>query len=426
MTGSLKSILALIVVGFLAAACGGSSSGGASPRIASMSIGNAATLFTSSSSTFSQMSANAFASSNQTRLFKITEEGFIEEVTYTDEDGEEITNQAAPDNIVSVNDEFLIVQFTFENSYLVNKQTGAAYFLGKVNCGDQFCSPGFFLNSSNFQSAGGSNIYFIHNWVENNEVGLSVYEVNTSNPDEITRQRITPTLDHTRNYIVYRKNQSRWVLYMAGDNHMAGDNGKVVRPNGSLANLPNIERSLWRGADGEIYYHDAENEKIRRFVFNADNGSVTNEEYGDAPADFSADGYLLQFEDRTVIVSTAREMIFEVYNGTDTPNKIADFPARNVNQVELVGNFIYLSGKDNENKFVVYKVDVGTGVATSLADPDTYDIKKLTASGDDTVLFQATRMSDSAKILGKINADDTITVLEAALTSDISILVRVR
>ncbi len=140
------------------ASCGGEENGnGAEDILASMDIVNATNLFITKSSGSQTLSLNSDNLSNETqKLFKITDDGYIEEVKYYDEDGNEITLQYQPNAIYYVNDGYIIVIFEF--GYLVRKSDGAVYSL--ENAG-YIMQNYYFLNSSPISTDSSDNIYYI-------------------------------------------------------------------------------------------------------------------------------------------------------------------------------------------------------------------------------------------------------------------------
>ena len=100
--------------------------------LASMDIVNTSNLFIAKSGDFKSYSLLSDSRSSELqKLFKITDEGYIEEVKYYDDEGNEITIEYQPIAIYNINDEYLIVCF-YLRSYLVRKLDGAVFSLDAV------------------------------------------------------------------------------------------------------------------------------------------------------------------------------------------------------------------------------------------------------------------------------------------------------
>ncbi len=173
------------------ASCGGEENGnGAEDILASMDIVNATNLFITKSSGSQTLSLNSDNLSNETqKLFKITDDGYIEEVKYYDEDGNEITLQYQPNAIYYVNDGYIIVIFEF--GYLVRKSDGAVYSL--ENAG-YIMQNYYFLNSSPISTDSSDNIYYLSSKLESFYM-REIVKLNTQNFDNITKETYSPPTD---------------------------------------------------------------------------------------------------------------------------------------------------------------------------------------------------------------------------------------
>ena len=96
--------------------------------LSKIEISNATNLFIAPASSVSGRSARNLSGN---KLFKITGDGYVQEVTYIyeDDDGNPTTSTEtlSPTSIVVLNTDYLIVSFGYNNSYLVNSNTGACY-----------------------------------------------------------------------------------------------------------------------------------------------------------------------------------------------------------------------------------------------------------------------------------------------------------
>lgn len=386
-------------------------------KILHFDIGNASALFIASS----PMTTNSslFASTAQTdKLFKITEDGYIQEVTFKDHNGEIVTVSSAPQNILTVNDDYIMIDFGWKNNYLVNKHSGAAYVLDIGICDESACPD---YSSTPFQSSLSGSVYSIQYWYQygsdgtSNMSGYSLYEMNLTDPDRITSERISPELYMVKNFFV----QQDWILFQT-------DSGmKAMRPNKSIMSLPS-SNYVWRTHNDEVHYFDSSEDKIKRYVFSESSAAV--ETYSSN----SVEGFFNVLVEERQIIYTANstlmqfdKSVYEVANENKTPRLFAQFAAESISQTAIVGQFIYGSGKDSLGRPVLQKMNLLTEDVTSLVEPDIYDFKKLVAQ-EDSVLFKATRISDGATVLGKVLEDDSIEIITEQFNLDFRVLVRIR
>ncbi|MCR5763226.1 MAG: hypothetical protein K6G00_07590 [Treponema sp.] len=145
----------------------------------------------------------------ENKLFKITEDGYVQEISYTyevtsvieyeenvyDENGvitgtetktdvktETATENFTPTKIIKLNKKYLIVCFSSDN-YLVNSETGAAYkYANEVPYISNSLSY-YYGDSVSTDSA--DNIYYVSS--------SNIVKLDVSNPNSVTLKKISAT-----------------------------------------------------------------------------------------------------------------------------------------------------------------------------------------------------------------------------------------
>lgn len=127
-------------------------------------------------------------------LYKITTNGTIEEVVLRDNQSNVISSGYVPSQIYNVDSNYVILVFT--DPYLVRKTDGAVFSLSNVGVPVQIFGDGgnsgntrkFIYNDSN------GNVYYLS--------GGIVKKINVQNPDNITAQDYTPSVDSVSEFAV--------------------------------------------------------------------------------------------------------------------------------------------------------------------------------------------------------------------------------
>ncbi|MCG8480159.1 MAG: hypothetical protein MI724_13765 [Spirochaetales bacterium] len=138
----------------------------------------------------SQSSVSSLVTDDATdTLFKTTEDGFVQEVTFLDEENNEITVTNTPSRIYDVNSTYVIVLFNADTSgYLVRKSDGAAFSLDNVGVpAGEVAQSNTFLNAPVIQADGSGNLYYqvISDPVS---VSVDVVRINVGDPARLTAE----------------------------------------------------------------------------------------------------------------------------------------------------------------------------------------------------------------------------------------------
>jgi hypothetical protein len=366
------------------------------------------------------------SNSSEKKLFKITKEGYILEVTYENEEDEEITFLYSPKLVVNVNDNYVIVGFGDSfHIYLVRKSDGALFSL--ANVGYPSTSKPFDVNNYRMiQSDDFNNIYYIR--YKNDIAGI--VQIDVSNPELLVAIDYTPDTDNVYSYFVVTPNSHIAYAYDGG-----GSN-RIRKSNCGLHNLPSQGYLLyWVGLDGNIKYQGAKSDFTKIYTVNIDQVTFdVNVSFVDVsdPENWtniqSVTSYILRFYPYTIVVDAGcSDKIFEVENPTNNPKMVTINQINDIKIVDCSTNYYYLAGNDNENNPTLLKVNpLDNSVIVLLPNNSIYyDIYKMVVSPDDVVIFNALRMSDGAKVIGEIDSNGVVSILNESLNTEIVVLERI-
>lgn len=435
----MKKILMVLMFLSFVVACGGSSSGdggdSSGAALANMAIENATDLVIASSS--SSGTTNSSSSGEITnKLFKVTEDGFLLEVTYQDEGGNSWTTVLTPCTVCSVSNEYVIVQFSNTSSncelspkagYLVRKSDGAVFSL--ENSGYVYPQENSFLNAPVAHVDSGGNIYYLIRALNTpgHYTDQTVVKLNVSNPNSITSSAISPSTDSPQMFDV---TQGGDLFYYGTILDSRGGISRIVSAGGSLANFTCSDSAcndFWIGYDGNVYILDiiGFNTLIKSVSSAGDYTNYGELALGDGLFDaFSS--YYFSFSNRTLIVSIGQDSIFEVNNPDHSPRKVTLPTLKSISTAAASLTYYYLAGTDENDDPVLLRVNPGNDASEQMFTAGAYDIYKMAVSDSDGITFNALRMSDGAKIIGKIDADKNLTIVDATLNQEVNTLVRIR
>lgn len=406
----MKNFLFLILVLGLVG-CGGGSGGNDGGKIVAIDIKNASSLYITGGASASSVNVNE--TGDVSKLFKITPEGYVHEVTYTDENNNDVTNTVTPTAVYNVNDSYVLISFDID-SYLVRKSDGAAYIMN----GAIGSVVNNFKNSKPIMPDLNGNIYYYGSDV--------VYKISNIDTDPVSKI-VTPETDRIDSFTIDNLGN---IFYSA----MAGDDNyvtRIVKGNGGLTNLnPYYSRAFWTALDGKGYYlEDTGYGEMQVVQVNIDsNYNVTKSNYGPVVSDLyfsTGTSFLFNFSTKTIIVDANDLNLLEVYNASSTPI-ITDLGGTfdSISTVAASSDYYYVAGTNTASNPVLKKCSPSTHTCSDLLTPGKYDIYTMVVSDTNEVTFNALRMSDGAKIMAK-TSNGTVTVLDATLNNQVTMLERV-
>lgn len=405
-----------------------------------LSIENAKNLYISTDNTAGR------AASDTKKIFKITEDGYTEEVKYLDEDNKEVSlGYTQPCAIQPVNDEYIFVGFGYggdsiSSSYLVRKTDGAVFSL--VNAGNPYKIYNSYKNEKLLKTDKNNNLYFL-----SYGSGIQkVVKVNLSGIDSLSATTVSASTDYVN---IFDVDWNGNVIY---DGYLASASSNPVnrlrKANGGVVNLSTVS-TYWIGLDGNIYYKSNSLADYKESEYDSETGSytyygypikkitvdssynVSDEVYGYFGQFFYQSGsYKLELQNEILIISASGNdsKIYEVYNETGTPRVVSldSLSIKSVTAVASTENFYYIAGTDKSNNTFLIKVDPTDDSYTNLLPQNDYDVYSFTASETDGIIFNALRMSDGKKVIGKVGIDGgDVTMIDEESDVQITYLERI-
>lgn len=414
-----SSVLAILLIGNLTACKNNeddeSNSWNNNSKLKYLGIENAKNLYISTGSSPTR-SARA-GSDGVKKLFKITEEGYTEEVKYFSDDNSEITIINEPTFIQSINANFIIVGFggfpTWPSTlYLVRKTDGAVYDMGKNY--NLYTQVDGFKNINAVRSDKNDNLYY------RTETGKLI-KVSNIDSESVISTVCSASTDLVRNFDVDKNGNIVYYANLESDTNTYIS--RIIKANGGVYNLPS--KNFWLGVGHNNFFVSDLSSGISKIEI--DNSfNVTEARYSNSIIPTVYLSYKLELKDRLYIVSS--NSIEEVENPTATP-RIVTLSEIDINKINKAGaseNFYYLSGFDNDNKTFFIKINPIDDTVTNLLPKNDYDIMSFSVSEVDGITFNALRMNDGKKIIGKvgINGGD-VTIIDEESDVEISYLERI-
>jgi len=379
------------------------------------------------------------------KLFKITEEGYVQEVTYEDENGNNVTTETEPVAIYDVNSEYVIVCFgvndiDISEGYLVRKSDGAVFSL--ESAGFPLPQHGMdfdVLNGECIFTDSSSNIYYS----TDSGMGREIIKLNTENMDSITKTVYSPSGDAVTYFVVDNDGNAAYWGHPEGD-FTRGFN-RIRTAEGSIYDgLFDDTARQWLGVDDMIYCFSFELGEwltyclIEKVSVNATTGVPVRSEYSAFNYSGNAGSalflvYKLELQDRVIFVPSFfsdEPFIFEVYNPTNSPrslNMTACFDLKRMYSGVASDNFYYLHGSNNFSDSVLIKVDPTDDSYTILSfSTDEYYLYTMSTTTADELIFNALRMSDGVNVIGKFDVSGNMTILDEESDVEMVVLERIQ
>jgi hypothetical protein len=408
----------------------GNGDGNGQKILSSISIANAKNLFIAPMSSASlSLAYRAAGDTTVNKLFKITDNGYVQEIEYNyeDENGNPITSNEVltPKSIFVLNTDYLIVSF-FGSNYLVNSSTGACYaYTNDLPYPDQNEK---FYNGEYIASDNNGNIYFINS---NGGPG-SVKKLSVSDPNNISIVTASVSSDTVRLFGVDKDGN---IAYEGKD---SGNNGVLRYRNntGSLQVLPGSTNlsftTFWTGLNGKLYYYNLSNtgtyiKEIASPFSISDYGNNGWVGVGFNPSIGIAG--LLTIKNKNLIIGYNQSGAVELYN--ETQNNATAIPYSGFNLASskfgiASDDYYYLAGTSTGSPTaVLLRIDPSDNTYTTLINGQ-YDIYKMSVGNDEVITFNAIRMADGAIVIGQISSSGVIEILDQTLNVELTVLERIK
>lgn len=361
-------------------------------------------------------------------MFKITKEGIVIEVTFTNDKGKtESTEKLKPTALYHANDEYMIVVFWHNIACLVSKTTGAVYSLENVGMPDGPVND--FENHPVVLSDGQNNLYYSTSEYGNGK-NYELYCVNVSNPEKVLAKALTSVNDGSQQLDQYMVDVAGNVIY----SHFGSNNSgvRLVFAGGGYKNL-NIDyfSFYWTAPDGKLYcvgdqVYDETTWEYRYPIYRLDieGQKVTETEYGNVDFYIGGDSYYLESGGRAYILDDGGQLI-EVYNPEGKPHLVEGVPAlTNIQAVAQSEEELFIAGESDGQPRVI-RVNPMTGAWSDLYTPGDYEVYNMVYAGD-RLTVNALRMNDGAIIMGELDGTGKMKVLDETSNSKVLYLTRIK
>ena len=376
-----------------------------------MNIEEAKTLFITSSDTGSKIYGVKKSSSKSTADI----DGEIYEISYLDENGNQIEKNFNPTDILDAGD-FVIVKFDGHESYFINKTNGLIYAIPEdyfptaaIHRPDAF----FFSTTGKIQLDKNKNIYYIN---EGASASLmwGLYKVSSIASSAIQFNQVSAVNDKIYGFCVDDLGQ---ILY-------SHNNGQLFRIRKSDGSFANIDRNtldeymlcVWKGTDGLMY-------GIMRYTVDYDPNNFYLMKIQEGQIIKIRDVYQ-EFEYFPQYISTVDNIVFYVQGkiflnipqGTGFINISSgslykEIPCSVKPNMVLNDQLCYFDDKT----FSCTLINIDTGETSLLFDLDesrlsNYDIDKIMSVTNSGVTFSAVQLSDGKYIVARIGLDNSVTI----------------
>ena len=441
--------MSIILASLLMIACSNDSDDGHSHHdkitdLAFLDIVDAESLYIS---TGSASNRSARAADNYPKIFKITENTAVEEVSYLGKKGNPLSfsqNAPQPIAIKKVNNDYIFVGFGFGNginfAYLVRKSDGAVFDMKNAGIPGM---PGTPFNGSQdinkvINIDGHNNLYFYTGTNENGIWRGLINKVDLNGINSLSSICMTPSTDNVSGYEVDVDGNIFYTGTLVSDYSQGVS--RIRKTNGGLYNIT-IEGKVWINLDGKLSYlaQDTSYQYHVKNIIIDSSYNVTEETYGSFsstsnPNIYLYDSYIIKLSNRLLMINgqTAlteeTDRIYEVYNPTHTPRivTLSNLSIKSVVSVTSTENYYYIAGKDFSNNTFLIKVNPLNDSFTNILNNNDYDILSFIASETDGITFNALRMNDGKKIIGKVGINGgTVQVLDEESDVQIKYLERI-
>lgn len=412
--------------------------------IAKMNIGDATTLFIASSANgmakISPKGNNDVAVATK-RLFKITEDGVVEDVVYTDEEGNEITETYIPENMYFIeNSPYFFADFGYEGMFLVNKETGDVYKTSMDNQGGylidnmQLEKFGFFENSPFATTDDKGNIYY--RWYE--DTSVRVHKIDISNINLFTDKALTPVNEDVYEFVVSEEGD---LVYQFINCSLPNcPSGRRFRSlDGRLSSVfeDSYDGVVFRGLDGELFVFDLiwDSEEsdyfslVQKTCF-SDNGilsfdTISYQKIGES-VQSSSSKYLIVLPYKVLMIYlNSSAVVLDSRNKSEVGMSFDINDNMRITDLHYTDSYIYCCG-EIEGNFSLVRIDPYTYSKDVIMQNNDYEIYSFTVLDDETIMFNGLRLSDGKNIIASIEKNGKFKILDETLNSQESVLERIQ
>ena len=392
--------------------------------LSKMNITDATNIFIAPASATAGRSARNSSSGN--KLFKITEDGYVQEVTYVDEGGNPVSSTLSPTSLIILSNDYLIVSFGYNNNYLVNSNTGACYIYTNDLPNPNQNKTYYMGEYIGLDKSG--NIYFISSPSGGNG---PVRKLSISNVNNVNISTVSAPNDSVMYFGVDEDGNIGYEAFDSGNNKVLrywNSAGLHVLP----GNTNHSFTTFWAGFNGKLFYYNCTNlgnsriKEISPSPYSVidygtnDWGGVFNMGIGMAG--------LLKINNANRIIAYNQTGLLELYN--EQENKATGIPISTFGLASIKfgiasNDYYYLAGiSSGTPKSVLVRINPLNNNYITLIDGG-YDIYKMTVGNDNVVTFNALA-SNLSIVVGQVSTSSDLEILDVNLDSEVTVLERIR
>lgn len=376
--------------------------------------------------------SNVITSTGDEAIYKITDEGNIEEVSCTNENDEEVTPEETPVVIYRVNDDYIIIGYgessvKITKSYIVKSSTGAAYDLTKA--GMPVSPTNDFKNAKLIKTVG-TNVYYLTYKADGSS--RQVVKIDLSGVDSLTSTVMSLEDDNVQNFEVDKDGN---IAYRTANNSY-----RFVKAAGGFENFSPTPYGgvFWADADGYIRYIKDNSGTAQIIKITLSNGTISKTETdvteinNSAPLlNFLSKGSNLKLDVTNYgsIIVCLDEKDSSVYMlDTKSARKWRESTLKSVVTVGQSENYYYLAGNNSAGSSCLKRIKPDNNhTYENFLTEATYDVYAFTVSETDGITFNALRYSDGKKVLCSVaTVGGDVNVIDESNSIKVSCLERIK
>jgi len=370
------------------------------------------------------------------RLFKITDDDIVEEVSFLNKKGHQINETFIPEMVLAIsNSDYFAAsirnQYNKATTYLVRKSDGTIFDMNIYIEVSGHNQVGGYRNSDYFAQDENKNIFF-KNYKQ-------LFMLNTSNLNSITSIPLTTNSETI--FFGFTISAKGDIFYNTEGVY------KIRRSAGGLVNVPYIKLSTnsWTGLDGKIKYivdgmndlkYDTKKDDytylypVRVLTVDIDANNVASftveKTINTAGGWYHGAALLLRFANRIILIPSSfhgASNFLEVDNFTNTLREIVlSYGLSSVNRGVNSENYYYLSGLNSSKQPFLIKIDPSSDTVTELFPAGAYQVYEMAVCNNDHLTINALRIADGVKIIGKISPSGVLAVIDEQMNVEVTVL----
>ena len=372
--------------------------------------------------------------SAKNKLFKITEDGHVEEVSILKTD-----KKGIPLSFIKLNNKYIFIflgkylneyNYIINGKYIYNIETETSYRYSNPDQPRPYGDYKGGFRGEEYVCDANENFYFI------SHDGL-LLKMDISNPQEIKLQSLLKE-DERIWSTSWGVDDSGNIAYEATNYDNPSENVLRFRStSGEYSNLPGsgdyMSTIFWKGLDGKLYYFNSSNpgEKIKVLNSNPFSADDCTSEANALDSVGGIENFLkTKNKNRMILIADGSydKNFYEVYNpDTNTITKInaATCGLNSYKYAFSSDDDYYIVGTNLSDKKTLVKIDPITFAHEEMVPPGVYDIYAGSMNGTN-IIFSAERISDGKKVIGKIASNKSVTILADNLSEPVTFIERIR